>query len=295
MQPMPPAGASETAQKGIGSSRLPQERREGAEVSQCLVLGGVPQEMTGRALINRFAGGQIISGGIRMKYVTICFWILAMTLGFSEKASAETDAMQAMQAQMEAKQREEQFKTPLKPEVAKDRAVSGNRSAPILLVTYSDFQCPFCRQGFTSVQEVLKKYGKKVAFMFKNFPLTNMHPYAMPAAIRFEAIALQSAKKAYQFHDEVFSHQERISEGEPFLDEVAKKLSVNMTKMKKDMDSDKVKERIAADTAEAQSYGMRGTPGFVVAGVALKGAYPTTAFEEIIDRRLAERKVLSKK
>jgi len=189
-----------------------------------------------------------------------------------------------MQARAEQTQRDEEFKNPKNPEMGKDRAVLGDRNAKIKLFVYSDFQCPYCKRGFETVEELKKKYGKKLVVMFKHLPLP-FHPMAMPAAKRFEAIALQSPKKAYAFHDEVFKNQDRIGGGEEFLDEMVKKVGADLNKVKKDMESPIVKKHIEADQAEAQQYAIQGTPGFVVAGVTLKGAYPIQAFEEIVEKR----------
>lgn len=175
---------------------------------------------------------------------------------------------------------------PLKPELAQDRAYRGAENAPILIVEYSDFQCPFCKRGFDTVEQVRKEYGDKVRFMFKSLPLP-FHPMAMPAAKRFEAIALQGADKAYRFHDLVFSSQDKLGgEGEKFLDAMAKKAGADLAKMKKDMDSPKVADRIKADQDEAQKFGISGTPGFVVNGVSIRGAYPFETFKEVIEKSL---------
>ncbi len=129
--------------------------------------------------------------------------------------------------------------------------------------------------------------------MFKSLPL-DFHPLAMPASKRFEAIALQGVEKAYRFHDEVFKAQNRLSsDGEKFLDEMAKKAGANVAKMKKDMETQEVKARIESDMAEARSFGISGTPGFVVEGITVKGAYPPSHFEQIIERRLKERGLAS--
>ncbi|NBY19279.1 hypothetical protein EBQ74_03325 [bacterium] len=140
------------------------------------------------------------------------------------------------------------------------------------------------QERLRTVEELKKKYGKKLVVTFKHLPLP-FHPMAMPAAKRFEAIALQSPKKAYAFHDEVFKNQERIAGGEAFLDEMVKKVGANLDKVKKDMESPVVQRNIASDQEEAQKFGIQGTPGFVIAGVTIKGAYPVEAFEEILQKR----------
>jgi protein-disulfide isomerase len=189
----------------------------------------------------------------------------------------------------EETRREEEFKNPKVAEIGDNRATRGPKDAPIVLIEYSDFQCPFCSRGFRTVEEVMSKYKGKVRFMYKHLPL-DFHPLAEPAAKMFEAIALQDNEKAYKFHDEVFSNQDKLKDnGEKFLESAAKKAGADVAKMKKDMNGEEVKKRIEADMAEAKKFGFSGTPGFLVSGVSLKGAYPKEEFEKIIDRILKDK------
>jgi protein-disulfide isomerase len=207
-----------------------------------------------------------------------------------QKVTMEARKSQQAKAEKEAKnQIEEELKNPKNPVIDADRVVFGKADAPITVVEYSDFQCPYCQRGFDTMNQLKQKYGDKVKVYFKHLPLS-FHPMAMPAAKRFEAIALQSADKAKKFHDEVFKNQGSLSGGEKYLDSVAQKLGVNMAKMKKDMDSEKVTARIEADKQEAEKFGISGTPGYIVSGVSIKGAYPLETFSEIIDRKLASTK-----
>ena len=203
-------------------------------------------------------------------------------------SQADVEFMRMLQARAAQSRLDEELKNPKRPEIQKGRAVVGKANAPITIVAYSDFQCPYCKSGAERIDDVKKKYGEKVRFMFKHLPLS-FHQYAMPAAKRFEAINLQGgAKKAYEFHDQVFGAQSRLSaEGEAFLDETAKKVGVNVAKMKKDMESDRVKKIIEGDMEEAKKYNIDGTPGFIVGGVTLTGAQPVEVFSQIIDQRLA--------
>lgn len=197
---------------------------------------------------------------------------------------------QEEQEKEEAGRVENEMKNPLKPEWASGRATEGTKGAPIKIVEYSDFQCPYCGKGYQTLVEVLKNYNGKVEFMFKSLPLP-MHPLAMPAAKRFEAIALQDPAKAYKYHNEVFQNQRELNaKGEKFLDEVAKKVGANVAQMKKDMEGEKVKSHIEADMKEAEKFGISGTPGFIVQGVSIRGAYPFDTFKTIIDKKLAEAK-----
>lgn len=201
----------------------------------------------------------------------------------------------ARQAQMQARKKEasaekdrmeDEFKNPKKPEVADNRAVFGTKGAPITIIEYSDFQCPYCAKGYNTVKEVMAEYKGKVQVIYKHLPL-DFHPLAMPASQYFEAIAMQSASKAEKFHDMIFENQKKLnSDKEKFLKSAAKKVGADMGKLAKDINSAAVKKIIDSDMAEAKKFGFSGTPGFLVNGVSLKGAYPFTEFKKIIDRHL---------
>lgn len=229
------------------------------------------------------------------------FILVAVILIASPSANAESkaqnpeDMIRMYQAQKEAQRIDEDFALPKTVETAKNRASLGDRKAPITIVEYSDFQCPYCKNGAENVETIRKKYGKKIFFVFKHLPL-NFHALAMPAAKYFEAIAIQNGKKAYEFHDALFKNQnEFVAGGEKWMEERAKKLGVNMTKLKQDLASEEVKKRIDGDMAQARDLGFSGTPGYLVAGVRLAGAYPVEQFTAIIDRRLEDAKPKKKK
>jgi protein-disulfide isomerase len=187
----------------------------------------------------------------------------------------------------ESKNMEEEFKNPKKPMISEGRAVLGKPDAPITIVEYSDFQCPFCSRGYLVVKEMKEKYGDKVRFMYKHLPLMDKHPEAMPAAQYFEAIALQSKEKAYKFHDMIFENQDKLNSGKTkFLDDLTKQVGADLAKVKKDMKSDVVAKNIQADMEEARKFEFNGTPGFLVNGVSVRGAYPIQHFQKIIDRQL---------
>lgn len=183
---------------------------------------------------------------------------------------------------------EENFKNPLQPVLADNRAYWGPKEAPVTIVEYSDFECPYCSRGFQVVRELKEKYGDKVRVLYKHLPLENIHPNAMLAAKMFEAIALQSAELAYKFHDKLFENQRQLSGGEKYMTEVAKELKVDMGRLKKDLASEEISKVIAADVEEAGKFNITGTPGFIVNGVALRGALPADMFSKVIDRHLAK-------
>jgi protein-disulfide isomerase len=182
------------------------------------------------------------------------------------------------------------YDNPLKPELKDSDIIRGTKGAPIVLVEYSDFQCPFCTRGFNTVKDILKKYPGKVHFVYKHLPLRN-HPEAMPAARYFEAIAMQSEKKAWAFHDGIFADQQGLRKGVKFLDKLAKKVGVNMSRLKSDLKKESIDKTIRAHMMEAEKFGIQGTPGFVMNGIPVKGAYPLSHFEDLIQKLTAKGKL----
>jgi protein-disulfide isomerase len=207
------------------------------------------------------------------------------------KQAAQEDQANQRKEQQEAQVREldERIKNPLKPEITKKTRVRGNPKAKYTLVEYSDFQCPFCgpkapngNMGGYKISETLReKYGKNLRFVFKNKPLP-FHPQAMPAAQWLEAATLQSHEKAWIFHDKLFENQDKL--GDAFYEETAKALGLNVEKLKKDLESQAVKDSIDADVKEAERLGFDGTPGFLINGVPVRGAYPPEHFDQIIQK-----------
>jgi protein-disulfide isomerase len=201
----------------------------------------------------------------------------------------------AREAQMKGREKEMQderdrmeaeFKEPKKPEIGSERVIFGAKDAPVTIVEYSDFECPYCARGYETMKKVLKEYEGKVRVIYKHLPL-EMHAMAEPAARYFEAIAKQSPSKAESFHDSLFENQQGLrSEKGAFLQKMAKKAGADMGKLKADLESSSVNDILKSDMDEARKFDFSGTPGFLVNGVSLKGAYPFEEFKRIIDRHL---------
>ena len=188
----------------------------------------------------------------------------------------------------EQKKRDEEFANPLKPVIEDGRVIFGPKDAKVTIVEYSDFECPYCGKGYQTIKQVRSEYPKDVRIVFKNLPL-DFHPQAMPAAKYFEAVAKQSPEKAEKFHDTIFENQGELrAKGEEFLKTTAKKLGVDMKKLEKDVKDESIMKSIAADMEEAKKFNFSGTPGFLINGVSLRGAYPFPEFKAIIDRHLGK-------
>jgi protein-disulfide isomerase len=188
----------------------------------------------------------------------------------------------------ESKKRDEEFASPLKPEVDEARVIFGKKDAKVTIIEYSDFECPYCSKGYQTIKQVLAEYPNDVRVVFKHLPL-DFHPQAMPSAKYFEAVARQNPEKAHQFHDAIFENQGELrAKGEDFLKNTAKKLGVDMAKLSKDLKDESLMKRITADMEEAKKFNFSGTPGFLINGVSLRGAYPYPEFKTIIDRHLGK-------
>jgi protein-disulfide isomerase len=110
---------------------------------------------------------------------------------------------------------------------------------------------------------------------------------AMPAAASFESIAKQDHKKADKFYHSIFENQaDLVGKKEAFLKDSAKKAGADMKRLEKDLKDESVAKRIEADMEEAKKFNFSGTPGFLINGVSLRGAYPFPEFKEIIDKHL---------
>ena len=190
------------------------------------------------------------------------------------------------QIEKESKRVENEFKNPLKPKLSKDRVLWGKPNAPITIVEYADFQCFYCARSSKTVKQLKSDYSGKLRLIYKHLPL-GFHQHAKPAAQVFEAIRLQSKKKASQFHEKLFANQKKLNEGgEKYLFTLAKKIGVQMTQLKKDMKSDKVQGILDSDKAEAERFQFSGTPAYVINGVSVRGSLPIQEFKKIIDRHL---------
>lgn len=197
------------------------------------------------------------------------------------------DSQKAYQASEQERELETAIKSPFTPKIDDKTRVRGDKNAPITLVEYSDFECPYCAQGYQIVEQLTGKYGTRMRFIYKHMPLVNLHPQAMPAARWQEAVALQSPEKAWQFHDKMFENQGKLGDpktADEFFHQTVKELGLDDKKAEKDAASKAVQDKIDADVKEAEEFGFTGTPGFLVNGVAVRGAYPPAYFDMIISK-----------
>jgi protein-disulfide isomerase len=163
----------------------------------------------------------------------------------------------------------------------------GKTDAPITLVEFSDFQCPFCSRGADVVTEIKKKYGNKVKIAFKHFPLP-MHKDAVPAAEVSMCVNEQGVDKFWKFHDIAFKNQEKLDSAS--LEKYAKDAGANVDKVKECVSAKKFADFVKKDMEYGEKIGVKSTPTFFVNGQLIAGAVPIDQFSEVIDDELAAAK-----
>lgn len=161
--------------------------------------------------------------------------------------------------------------------------LKGNPNAPVIIVEFSDFTCPFCRQAESTLKNLIAKYRGKVSLAYRDFPLAEIHPQAQLAAKASRCAAEQG--KFWQYHDFLFSAS-HISDKE-VLDEAAAKLGIEKSRFDICLSSNRYSAQIEGDVEDATSAGVSGTPGFFINGIFLAGLQPASAFEKVIDEQLA--------
>ncbi len=175
---------------------------------------------------------------------------------------------------------DESLKNPKKIEIGMS-PVRGYRNAKVTIVEFSDFQCPFCSQVVPTLNSLLKKYDGKIKIVYKNQPLP-FHSYAKGAAQA--ALAAQKQGKFWEMHDLLFSNQDKLDRES--ITGFAKKLGLNESKFKQDLDDPANIKRIEEEASWAQANGLGGTPSFLINGVTLVGAQREEKFSDVIDRAL---------
>jgi protein-disulfide isomerase len=156
----------------------------------------------------------------------------------------------------------------------------GANNGKLVLIEFSDFQCPFCARTREPLQQFLAKYPDHVTLVYKHFPLVRIHKEALPAAKAAWAAGQQG--KFWEFHDALFTHQERL--GEDFYLETAKALGLDLQKFNRDRTSAAAIAAITQDMQLAEKLGIDGTPFFVTGDRAFSGAVQLSDLEALLNQ-----------
>lgn len=166
----------------------------------------------------------------------------------------------------------------------------GPADAEITIVEFSDFQCPFCERAYWTVKyKLLRRYAGQVRLVYKDFPLTKIHPWALKAAVGAQCAFEQGDEAFWKMHDLIFENQDEITPDNviPKLTEFAVTAGLNQPAFEKCYETEATLARVKASLAEAESLGLTGTPAFIVNGQLLSGAVPFPAFKTLIEKELA--------
>jgi protein-disulfide isomerase len=162
-----------------------------------------------------------------------------------------------------------------------DAPARGPASAPVTVIEFSDFQCPFCGRVTPTLKQIEDDYKGKVRIAFRNLPL----PFHDKAHLAAEAaLAANEQGKFWQMHDKLFANQQALDR--PSLDKYAEELGLDMPKFKKALDSGKFKDKVDEDAKAGAAVGATGTPTFFINGTRVVGAQPVEKFKSVIDAEL---------
>jgi len=157
----------------------------------------------------------------------------------------------------------------------------GNTFAQLILVEYGDYECYHCSLAHQNIKKLQQYFGNRMLYVFRNFPLTGIHPNAISSAHIAEAAGLQG--KFWMIHDFIFENQPRICPMN-ILD-YTRKAGVDVNKLIKDVHSYKVIDKVEADIDSGEKSGVNGTPAFFINGKRYNGSYNYEDLLEVLDFR----------
>jgi protein-disulfide isomerase len=159
----------------------------------------------------------------------------------------------------------------------------GPETAPVTIVEFSDFECPFCSRVVPTIDQVRGRYGDKVRIVFRQFPLNSIHPNAQKASEA--SLCANDQGKFWEMHDAMFADQKKLSIAD--LKATAARLGLDAAKFDACLDGGTYSERVAADVKAGSEAGVSGTPAIFINGRMLSGAQPFEALSKVIDEELA--------
>jgi protein-disulfide isomerase len=160
--------------------------------------------------------------------------------------------------------------------------IRGSVNAPVVIVEYGDYECPYTGMAYPIVKEIMRRFGDKVQVAFRNFPLNEIHPHAQHAAEAAEAAAAQD--KFWQMHDYLFEHQKAL--GDSHLLQYAEKVGLDINKFKKEMSEHIYASLIDESLKSGIDSGVEGTPTFFVNGKRYENSWDLDTFSNVLQKIL---------
>jgi len=156
----------------------------------------------------------------------------------------------------------------------------GDMDATFTLVEYGDYECPSCGQAYPIVKRLQKHFGKRLLFVFRNFPLGQMHPHAESAAETAEFAG--SHDKFWEMHDLLYENQYRL--GDRLLEELTQKIDLDPAQLRDALEKGKFQPRVRADFVGGVRSGVNGTPTFFIGGIRHDGPYDFATLVDAIEQ-----------
>jgi len=157
----------------------------------------------------------------------------------------------------------------------------GSMDAPLVLVEYGDYECPYCGAAYPVVKQLQSHFGREMLFIFRNFPLSEIHPHALSAAYVAEAAGLQ--RKFWKLHDLIYENQSSLSERH--LLSLAESANADIERLEKDMTSFPVIEKVENDMEGGARSGVNGTPTFFINGIRHNGNYDFESLKQALEAK----------
>jgi protein-disulfide isomerase len=226
-------------------------------------------------------------------FTTGCSSLAAQTPSFEEQVldiirnhpEVILESVQEYQQRQQAQQQQAQqdFLKQLRTNPAAvigESPVRGSAQRKIVLVEFSDFQCPFCGQAYGTVEAFVNKHQDEVTFVYKNFPLTRIHPQAQPAAQA--AWAAEQQGKYWEYYNALFQKQDQL--GESLYTAIATDLGLDLELFNRDRISAEAAAAVNVDAELAQRVGIRGTPTLFLNGIPLDLPLTVEKMEQVLDQ-----------
>lgn len=181
------------------------------------------------------------------------------------------------------------------PEITATDHIRGNPDAPIKLVEYSDYECPFCNRFHPTMQEVMDKYGDQVAWVYRHFPLTSLHPQAQISAEAAECVAKLGGNDAFWAYSDILFEEAAVDAGEALtrdkLLQYATQVGVNSADVDKCLTNGETKAKVSEDLKGGTAAGVNGTPATILVTSdgqyeMISGAQPLEQVTSVIDQYL---------
>jgi protein-disulfide isomerase len=163
--------------------------------------------------------------------------------------------------------------------------IQGPANAPVTLMEYGDYQCPYCGAAYPIAKQIQRRFGDNLCFVFRNFPLAQIHPDAEVAAEAAEAAAAQN--KFWDMHDYLYEHQDALTP--PQLIAAAKLLGLDVERFTDDLRRHAYAERVREDFLSGVRAGVNGTPTFFINAVRHDGSWDFDTLSEAINAELKQR------